>query len=267
MPAMPFSAFIICRDEADRIGAAIDSVKGIAAEVVVVDSGSTDGTRAVAARHGARVVENPWPGYGPQKRFAEDQCRHDWLLNLDADERLTPALADEIAALLAAGTPPRPGYVVRIVDVFAHESRPAPLAYAYRQIRLYDRRAGRFSDSPVHDTVRMPKGLRLGRLRAPMEHRSMRSISFMVDKLNRYSDAQVAEMAARGRRIARWRLVTEFPLAFLKAWIIRRNAVRGWWGLAVSGIYAWSRFMRVAKAYEAQLGRVPEAGRPRAGAD
>ena len=91
--ATPISVFIIAHNEEDRIGRAIRSVESFADEVIVVDSGSTDDTVRIAESFGARVIANAWPGYGPQKRFAEEQCRNDWLFNLDADEAATPALA------------------------------------------------------------------------------------------------------------------------------------------------------------------------------
>ncbi|QGZ36150.1 glycosyltransferase family 2 protein [Stappia indica] len=248
------SVFIIAHDEADRIARAIDSVAGFADEVVVVDSGSTDGTQEIARAHGARVIENAWPGYGPQKRFAEDQCRNDWIFNLDADEAATPALAREIAQLAASGALTAASFwEVAIKDVFAHEDGPAPWAYGYIQIRLYDRRAGRFSDSPVHDTVRPPAEARPARLKGAMEHRSIRSVAFHVEKMNRYSTMQAEDMAARGRRIARWRIATEFPLAFLKAYAVRRYALYGWWGIVISVNFAYTRFLRLAKAYEQDL--------------
>lgn len=256
------SVFIIAYDEADRIARAIDSVAGFADEVVVVDSGSTDGTQDIARAHGARVIENAWPGYGPQKRFAEDQCRNEWIFNLDADEAATPALAREIAQLAASGTlASNPFWTVAIKDVFAHEDGPAPWAYGYIQIRLYDRRAGRFSDSPVHDTVRPPAEARPSRLKGAMEHRSIRSVAFHVEKMNRYSTMQADDMAARGRRIARWRIATEFPLAFLKAYAIRRYALYGWWGIVISVNFAYTRFLRLAKAYERELGEAADRRR------
>jgi hypothetical protein len=97
----PLSVFLITLNEADRLGAALESVRGLAAKVVVVDAGSADDTVAVALAHGATVRERPWSGYGAQKRFAKDLCRHDWVLNLDADERLKPELRDEIARRIA----------------------------------------------------------------------------------------------------------------------------------------------------------------------
>jgi glycosyltransferase involved in cell wall biosynthesis len=83
--SVPLSIFIITKNEVDRLGPTLESVKGLSSDIVVVDSGSTDGTQELAERLGARVIFNPWPGYGLQKQFGEDQCRHDWLLNIDAD--------------------------------------------------------------------------------------------------------------------------------------------------------------------------------------
>ena len=106
MRRLPISCFIIAKDEADRIGRTIESVQPWVNEVIVVDSGSTDDTMAVATRAGARAISNAWPGFGQQKRFAEDQCTNDWLLNIDADEVVTPELCREIEALFANGSPP-----------------------------------------------------------------------------------------------------------------------------------------------------------------
>jgi glycosyltransferase involved in cell wall biosynthesis len=101
---LPISCFIIAKDEAKRIGRAISSVlEWVDEVVVVVDSSSSDGTQTVAHRLGARVVENPWPGYGAQKRFAEALCRNHWLFNLDADEAATPALEEVVRAQFAGG--------------------------------------------------------------------------------------------------------------------------------------------------------------------
>ncbi|CAA9321253.1 MAG: Possible glycosyltransferase 2 fused to TPR-repeat domain, partial [uncultured Microvirga sp.] len=96
MTALPISIFLIARNEADRIGDVIRAVRDLSDDIVVVDSGSTDGTQSVAEALGARVIFNPWKGFGPQKRFAEEQCRHEWLLNLDADEVVPPKLKAEI---------------------------------------------------------------------------------------------------------------------------------------------------------------------------
>lgn len=251
---LPLSVFIIARDEADRIARPIESVIGWVDEVIVIDSGSSDDTVAVAERLGARVLHNDWPGYGPQKRFGEDQCRNDWLLNLDADEEVTPELADEIRARFADGSHARAdGWRIMIRDMYAHETAPAPYAYGYHQIRLYDRRKGRFSDSIVHDTVRPEPGAKIADLAGIMAHRSIRSLDFQVGKYNRYSGMQVTDMRARGRKLPRTRLVTEFPVSFLKAYLVRKYWKYGWWGFILAVNYAHARFLRVAKAYEAEI--------------
>ena len=251
---LPLSAFIIAKDEADRIARPIESVIDWVDEVIVVDSGSSDDTVAVAEKLGARVVHHDWRGYGPQKRYGEDQCRNDWLLNLDADEEVTPALAAEIRAKFADGSyREADGWRIMIRDIYAHETAPAPWAYGYHQIRLYDRRKGRFSDSTVHDTVRPQEGARLGKLSGIMAHRSIRSLDFQVGKYNRYSGMQVEDMRKRGRKLPKSRLLTEFPVSFFKAYFARKYRKYGWWGLILSINYAHARFLRVAKAYEAEL--------------
>lgn len=251
---LPVSVFIIARNEADRIGRTIASVVDLVEEVIVVDSGSDDGTRAAAEAAGARVHDNAFAGYGPQKRFGEDRCRNDWVLNIDADEDVTPALAAELRALVeSGGHDAAPCWRVAIRDVFAHEDQPAPWAHDVRQIRFYDRRVARFSESPVFDTVRPPPGAKIKDLRQPLAHRSVRSLSFQIDKHNRYTDMLVADLGARGRRLPRLRLLTEFPAAFLKAYVLRRYALYGWWGFVASMTYAQFRFLRNAKAFEAEL--------------
>jgi glycosyltransferase involved in cell wall biosynthesis len=251
---LPLSVFIIARDEADRISRPIESVIGWVDEVIVIDSGSTDDTISFAEKLGATVISNDWPGYGPQKRFGEDQCRNDWLLNLDADEEITPDLAQEIRAKFDDGSYSQAdGWRIMIRDMYAHESEPAPWAYGYHQIRLYDRRKGRFSASTVHDTVRPDKGTRIDNLSGIMAHRSIRSLDFQVGKYNRYSGMQVEDMRSRGRKLSRARLVTEFPVSFFKAYFVRKYRKYGWWGFILAMNYAHARFLRVAKAYEAEL--------------
>lgn len=250
----PISVFIIARNEADRIGDAIRAVRPLADDVVVVDSGSTDGTQALAAELGARVVHNPWPGYGLQKRFGEDLCRHPWLLNVDADEVLSPALVREIAALFAAGEPPCQAYRMPIVEIFPGEARPHALAYALHPVRLYRRDRGRYSDSLVHDRVVLEPGTRVGSLKGRIHHRSVRSLGDQIDKLNRYSDQQARDLDVRGVSLPVWRVFVELPGAFLKAYLGRRHFVRGTYGFLTAMNYAIARHLRLAKHYERRRG-------------
>lgn len=249
---LPISIFVIAKNEAKRLPATLEAVKGLGEELVVVDSGSTDGTQAIAQSCGARVVETHWRGYGPQKRFAEEQCSRNWVLNIDADEVLTPALISEIRALFANGEPPLDGYTFPIVEVFPGETNPGAFAYALIPVRLYRLDRGRYANELVHDRVAMAPGTRIAQLKGQAMHYCIESLSSSVEKLNRYSDQQVHDMSVKGRRTPAWRIWTEFPMAFLKAYLLRRHILRGRFGFVASVNYAFYRFMRIAKALEAQ---------------
>ncbi|MCJ2069198.1 glycosyltransferase family 2 protein [Methylobacterium sp. J-030] len=247
---LPLSIFVIAYNEADRIGATLRAVRDLTDDLVVVDSGSTDGTQALAQSLGARVIHNPWPGYGPQKRFAEEQCRHVWLLNLDADEVVPADLSRQIRALFAAGEPRRPAWRIGIAEIFPGEARPHPLAYTLTPVRLYRKDRGRYAASPVHDRVALEPGVTPGRLRGVIHHFSVRSLGDQLDKLNRYSDQQADDLEARGVVIPRWRVFVELPGNFLKAYLGRRHFVRGTYGFLTAMNYAISRHLRIAKHVE-----------------
>ncbi len=135
MKKLALSCFIISKNEADRIAQTIRSVASWVDEVIVVDSESTDATVHVATTEGCRVITQPWLGFGPQKRFAEDQCRHPWVLNLDADEVVTPALREEIIAAFANGDPAEIAYAIPLDLVYPGEERPRPWARDHLYVR------------------------------------------------------------------------------------------------------------------------------------
>ncbi|GGC80285.1 putative glycosyltransferase RP128 [Chelatococcus reniformis] len=247
------SVFIIAVNEVDRIGRTIEAVRPLTDDLVVIDSGSTDGTQELAARLGARVIHNAWPGYGEQKRFGEEQCRHAWLLNVDADEVVPPDLADEIASLFARGEPEADAYRIRIAEIFPGEGAPHPLGFALAPVRLYRHDKGRYSRSPVHDRVDLVPGSRVRRLKGTIHHFSVRSIGDQLAKLNNYTDALVEDLDARGERVSTLRLVLEFPANFIKAYVGRRHAVRGIYGFMTAMNFAFYRYLRVAKHVERRL--------------
>jgi glycosyltransferase involved in cell wall biosynthesis len=258
---LPLSVFIICKNEADRIGRTLEAVRGLSDDIVVVDSGSTDGTQALAAQLGARVVEHAFEGYGPQKRHAETLCRHPWLLNIDADEVIPPDLAEEIRALFAGAGPAADAYRIRIAEIFPGEGAPHRFAYALTPVRLYRRDKGAYSQSPVWDRVDLVPGARVAKLRGTIHHFSVRSLGDQMTKLNAYTDALVADMAARGDGVSVLRLALEFPANFLKAYIGRRHVLRGAYGFMTAMNFAFYRYLRVAKHIEAKrLARARERG-------
>jgi glycosyltransferase involved in cell wall biosynthesis len=249
---LPLSIFIITRNEADRLPRTLAAVGALSDDIVVVDSGSSDGTQELARAAGARVIENPWPGYGQQKRFAEDQCRHEWLLNIDADEVVPPDLIEEIRIEL--GRPEAAdAYRIAIAEIFPSEAAPHRLAYSLTPVRLYRKSKGRYSPSPVHDRVDLDPDARVGTLGGIIHHFSVRSIGDQISKLNAYSDQQVADLAARGKSLSTWRIAVEFPIAFLRAYVIRRHFVRGIYGFITAMNYAYFRWLRVAKDFERRM--------------
>jgi len=245
---LPISVFIIARDEADRVPLTIGSVRDWVDEVIVVDSGSEDDTVAVAEGLGARVVFNEWKGYGPQKVFGEALCRNDWILNLDADEEVSPELAAEIRGEFARGAR-HAGYRLPILPLYAFQERGHPWTAFHKPVRLYRRSMAGFKDSPVHDSVVVREGT-TGRFRAMVNHRSFRSLEHHVAKVNSYSSAQAEDLERRGRNPSNVTLVILPLLAFLKQYVLRREFVNGIDGVIVSHMYAFQRFIRLAKARE-----------------
>ncbi len=233
---------IIAKNEVARIARTIRSVQGLADEVVVVDSGSTDGTQALAQSLGARVIFNPWPGYGPQKRFAEDQAAHDFILNLDADEWLSDALILELKAMKAAPHWPAHSMWLKVMLVYQNRSKAAPFAYFNPCIRLYDRRVTRFDASTVYDEV--PATSDVIWLRAPALHQSFTSMAQLMRKQLNYFEMQAKELKP-GRAKLWWRLPLEYPTQFFKYYILRRHVFGGIDGFIVSHIEAFMRFVRL----------------------
>jgi glycosyltransferase involved in cell wall biosynthesis len=252
---LPLSIFIIAKNEVDRIGPTLESVRGLSDDIVVIDSGSSDGTQDLAASLGARVIFNAWSGYGLQKQFGEDQCRHDWLLNIDADEVVTADLAASIRAIFSAPNLQPCGYETDIIEMFPGEARPHPWAFRLSPVRLYHKQVGRYSPSPVHDRVDLVKDAKIHRLKGVIEHRSIRSLGHELIKLNAYADMQADDLDKKGRKIGAFRVIAEFPLAFLKAYVTRRHFVRGLYGFMTAMNYAFYRYLRLAKHWERRLGR------------
>lgn len=252
---LPISVFIITRNEADRIARPILSVRDWAGEVVVIDSGSTDGTVEIAAGLGARVVHNDWPGYGPQKRFGENVCRNDWLLNLDADEEVDAALAAKIRTAFGAGMPKCAAFRLYWKMVHYTDERPRRLAPVRAFVRLYDRRRASFRDSIVHDSVVVEDGGEIRNLAGGIVlHRSFRSLEHFYDKLTEYAVWQARDMVERGRRPSAFRTFVEPVVSFFRIYLVRRYFVYGRDGLAMARLYSQVRKERLVRARKGLVG-------------
>lgn len=241
---IPISCCIITKNEADRIGDCIRAVEGLVDEVVIIDSGSSDETVAIAEALGARVIFHTWPGYGPQKRYSEDMARNDWILNLDADELVLPELYAEIKALTAS-RPPLNCYRMRIRNVYPNQTKPRLWADYHNYVRLYDKRVVRFRESPVHDTVDT-KSEAVGQLKGAVAHFSARSYDHIRAKLDSYTNLQAKVLAKPAWTL--WaRIPFEYPLVFLRYFLVRRHFTGGWDGLYSSHLAAEARVNRLFK--------------------
>ena len=238
------SVFLITRNEAARLPRTLEALAW-ADQIVVVDSGSTDATVEIAREAGAEVHHRDWEGYGPQKVFAEGLCRNDWVLNVDADEVVTPALAAE---LQAAATGEAAAYRVRILNIYPGDATPRPFANDYNVVRFYHRSVAGYRDHPLFDRVEVEGEVR--QCQAPVHHFALTSWAHFIEKENIYSS--FAAEAAKPR--ARWKLLLrlpfEMPFAFLKFYIFRLHVTGGWKGFMFALSAAFARTLRVAKMLE-----------------
>jgi len=247
---LPISAFIIAKNEADRIPKAILSVRDWVAEVIVIDSGSTDDTVKTSQALGAKTYFNEWQGYGPQKVYGETLCRNKWVLNIDADEEATPETIAEIKSLFANGEPEKKAFSMRTNCVFRFEDKPRRFAVSMIHGRLYNRDYAGFKDSAVHDSVVLHDGGKLELLKNGLNHYIFRSHHHTIEKVNFYSSMQAEDLFCKGRNPSALKLIFTPLWAFFKAYILRGYIFYGLDGVVRSHIYAFSRLIRVAKARE-----------------
>lgn len=243
------SVFIITKNEEDRIANVIKRVKNIADEILVIDSGSVDKTCQIADELGAKVIFNQWQGYGPQKIFGEEQCKNNWILNIDSDEEVSPNLEKEIAWFFDNKLPDNvAGFKVKIVNKFPGEKSPKKFAYYYNQLRLYNKKYAGFKNSPVHDSVELDDKSRVVfQLRHIIHHQSFRSYTHWIEKLNSYSKMQAEDAIKRGKRAGAVKIFITPIFAFFKAYLIRRYFIYGFDGLIYSCLFAFSRLAKMIK--------------------
>jgi glycosyltransferase involved in cell wall biosynthesis len=242
------SVTIITLNEAEHVASAIESAAW-ADEIIVVDSGSTDATVDIARGEGARVLTRDWTGYVDQKNFAAEASAHDWIFSLDADERIPPALADEIKSVMR-GDPPMHGY--RVPRVSYHLGRWIRTTdfYPDYQTRLYHRRFARWRGRYVHESVAVDGPS--GRLKNDLEHYSFSDLSDQVQRLNYYTTLAALQMHEAGRRTGPLEILAHPPAAFLRNYVLRRGFMDGTAGLMISLINAWSVMMKFMKLWEMQ---------------
>jgi len=257
---VPVTVTIITLNESHHIGAAIDSAAW-ADEILVVDSGSTDDTVAIATARGVRVMGRTWPGYVDQKNYAASVASHDWIFSLDADERITPSLADEIREIVGRDPAERAFRVPRVTFHLGRWVRTTDF-YPDHQTRLYDRRAARWQGKYVHESV-VADGA-VGQLKNELQHYSYRDLSDHLDRINRYSTLAAQQMYEAGRRSTAVDLLAHPPAAFLRNYVLRGGFADGLAGLTLSLVNAYSVFLKFAKLWELQQQETPNSQLPTA---
>ena len=244
---VPLSAVLIAQDEEKTIGDALASV-GFCDEVVVVDSGSRDRTRAIAEAAGARVVVNaPWPGFVAQRDFATRAARYAWVLPLDADERVGVALREEIQARRRQGFDAAGYRIPRVARYLGRWIRGTDW-YPDWQIRLFDRTRGAWQGDLVHEsvTVRGP----VGRLRGELEHHPYTDISDHLRKIDSYTTLWARQAYAAGRRSNVVDMFAGASYAFFRNYVVRGGFLLGTAGLIVSVLNTHYTFAKLAKLRE-----------------
>ncbi|VCU71207.1 SPBc2 prophage-derived glycosyltransferase SunS [Pigmentiphaga humi] len=240
---MRLSVIVITRNEAHNIAACLESVR-FADEVIVVDSGSTDGTVDIAGSFGARVTAAPdWPGFGPQKNRALALATGDWVLSLDADERVTPELAAAIAQVLR--DPRHDAYDMPRLSSFCGRFIRHSGWWPDRVLRLFRRGTARFSDDQVHEKV-LPDGS-VGQLAPHLLHYTYPDLDTAIAKMNRYSADSAQTLHARGKRASIGTAIGHGLWTFIRIYLIKRGFLDGRHGFLLATTAAAGSFYRYAK--------------------
>jgi glycosyltransferase involved in cell wall biosynthesis len=245
----PLSAVVITKDEEGMLAPCLESLS-FCDELLVVDSGSTDRTREIAATAGARVLVNvPWPGFAAQRNFGFDAARHDWILFADADERVTPELRDEVRALARCGFSAA-GYRMPRVAFYLGRWIRATDWYPDWKLRLFDRRRGRCREALVHESVSVRGAV--GRLRGELLHYPYRDVADHVRTIDEYTTLWSHEAHAAGRRAYAPELLLAPAWALLRNYLLRGGVRLGRAGWTISVLNSYYTFLKIAKLIERQ---------------
>ncbi len=243
----PISGCVICHQEADRIADCLRSL-AFCDEVVVVDSGSTDATREIAAELGARVITNaPFPGFAQQRQFAIDQAHNDWVLCLDADERVTAELAQCITLLAARGAL-RGGYRLPRRSHYLGRVMRHGLFWPDRKLRLFDRRCGRVVANPPHDHVELAPAAPVADLEPCLEHLNYRTFRDHLRQIDSYARQAALAMQLAGRRVTPFDLLVRPPSVLVKSLLLKLGVLDGWRGVVcavLAGYTDWLKYWRL----------------------
>lgn len=238
------SAIVIAKNEARNIEACLDTV-AFCDERIVVDSGSTDDTAKLAESKGARVVQNDWAGFGAQKNFALSLATGDWVLSIDADERVTPALQAEIMAAIVRTD--ADGYEMPRLSTFCGRQMRHSGWYPDYVLRLFRRGRARFSDDAVHERVLCDGAV--GRLNAPLQHEPVLRLEDALSRMDRYSTSGAEKLASSGKRVWFITGIARGLWSFVRTYVIRAGFLDGREGFLLAVANAEGTYYRYMKAW------------------
>jgi glycosyltransferase involved in cell wall biosynthesis len=248
------SAYILTYNEAEKISAAVQSVLW-ADEIVVADSASTDGTIEIAKKLGARVVQIPFSGFGELRNQAVDACRNEWIFSLDADERCTEAVRDEILSLLASEPQHDVYQVPRRNFLMGRWITGSGWYPNYRQPQFFRRGALRYKPDQVHEGYELLTDRPMGKLENAIWQFPFADLEEVISKFNRYSTLGVSKVAHK--RVSMWGALGHATWAFFKHLVMKRGFRDGWAGFVIALQSFEGTFYRYAKRYEQQHGWTP----------
>jgi glycosyltransferase involved in cell wall biosynthesis len=239
------SVFIITRNEEQDIAGCLESVKGLAAEIVVVDSGSTDRTMDICRTYGAKVFQQEWRGYGPQKQVALDHCAGPWALNIDADERVTLELAQEIRATLEAGGDLPNGYEIPFRHYFLGKRLRFGGVAGETHLRLFRKSEASYGGKQIHEGIRVAPPV--GRMSNRVDHISYRDLTEYLDKCNLYTGLIAAEKRAKGESFSFLQHL-RLPYEFFVRYVLKLGFLDGGAGFTyamLSSFYVWMKYLKL----------------------
>ncbi len=251
--AIPLSCYIRTLNEERMIGDVIRAAYKVVDEVIVIDSGSTDRTREIVLEQGARIIDQPWLGNGFQKRIGEEACRHDWILDLDADEIVTDELASEIRALFENGRKPEHSIYEMPLITIPPVGKAWYNAYERLHTKLYDKSALRIPAHKAWDHFKIPTDMQVGRLRASLFHHSFTDLGHLVRKYNTWSGFRAQNTKQKPVPILIFRLLFAFPFYFVKMYLLRGLWKVGFYGFMCAVIGAFGSWLGNAKMLERHM--------------
>lgn len=250
---MKISVTIITFNEAENIKAACESVKW-ADEILVVDSESTDATREIAADCGAKVLIRKWEGFARQKQFATGQAQHDWIFSLDADERVSDKLKDEVLNLKNLSLNDlMDGYKIPRRTWYMNRWIRGGGWYPDWQLRFYNRNRGAWKNVLIHESVTMQEGAKIGKLKNDILHYSIPDAAYHHRQIGeRYAPLAAKQMFERGRRTTPLKIATAGLTTFLQSYVVKGGFRDGLAGFAIARFAAHHAFLKHLMLWEMQ---------------